>query len=218
MPGVTESYYPHFANPYRYLLPYENFEVLHLLSIMTKSSCLCILTILTFLGCNRNEVEVTNKQKFTFFELAYSNGWTNGPTFRVDSTGIFFIPKTMDLLQYGTLPDSIVSLIDNVLAKILQDTTIKSKDGSCEDCPLIAIIASVDDTKIRIIQSGQIDTSFLSIINKFEGFVEKQKLKTINATLVLESQKIVWPPPPPPRPLPKDLKFVIPRQESVGSR
>ena len=173
---------------------------------------------LTFGGCIGNTNKIVERKRFDFFELAYSNGWTNGPTFRVDSTGIFFAPKTMDLLEYGILPDSIVSLIDKVLINILHDTTMKSKDGACEDCPLIAVIARLDNKDIRIIQSGKIDSSYLAIIKEFNIFFKTQKQQTIKATLVLESQKIVWPPPPPQRPLPKGFKLVIPRQENSGSK
>lgn len=158
------------------------------------------------------------KPNFTSFELAYSNGWTNGPTFWVDSTGIFFVPLTSELLQYGQLPDSIVRLIDNTLTHSIQISSIKSKDDRCEDCPLIVIFAKMDGKDIRIIQAGKIDSSLLTIVRNFEKFLKTERQKTINATLVLETQKIVWPPPPPPLPLPKDLKLITPRQDGNGSR
>lgn len=169
-------------------------------------------------SCKIKQLEKAEKPKFTFFELAYSNGWTNGPVFRVDSTGIFFFPLTTEMLQYGLLPDSIVKQIDKTLTKAAQDSSIKSSDKKCEDCASIAVIARVGDRDIRIIQSDKIDTGLLLIVSAFNKFLQTEKQKTIDATFIPETQRIVWPAPSPPRPLRKDLNFVIPKQESEGSR
>lgn len=89
--------------------------------------CLTILIALILTGCQEGD-KITNKQKFVFFELAYTSGWAKGIAFSVDSAGIFFAPITSELLQYGTLPDSIVEDIKNTLTSIIRDTAIKSHD------------------------------------------------------------------------------------------
>jgi hypothetical protein len=176
---------------------------------MTKIATGLLGLILFIYACsNKNETAKTSI-RFTSFEIGYTNGWTRGISFWVDSNKIFLAPQMLDTVKYGLLPDSIIQLIDTTLFKIIADTTIKSKDGGCVDCSIIGIHAVIGDDTISIHQVGNIDKVFLPLIKTLQYFLDSTNHSTIHSVLFLESQKIAF--APPLSPISTDRNFLPPK-------
>lgn len=173
------------------------------------------LTLFIYACSNKNETAKTSI-RFTSFEIGYTNGWTRGISFWVDSNKIFFAPQEFDSVKYGLLPDSIIQLIDTTLLKIISDTAIKSKDDGCVDCSIVALHAVIDDDTISIHQIGGIDKVFLPVIKTLQYFIDSTSHSTIHSVLFLESQKIAFAPSLPP--LTNDRKFLPPNSKSKSDR
>lgn len=168
---------------------------------MTRlSSQLIIITILLYSCSDRKQTRISSK-KFASFEIGYSNGWTDGISFWVDSNKIFFAPQKYDLVKYGLVPDSIFTVIDMTLQKIISDTTIKSKDRSCEDCLVFGLQTIIGQDTIIIHQRGDIDNVFKPLIKTIQFFIDSISHPTIRSRLFLESQNIAFAPPLPTPPV-----------------
>jgi len=157
-------------------------------------------------ACSDKKKLGNTSTKFTTFEIGYTNGWTKGFSFWVDSNKIFLSPHKFDTIKYGLLPDSLMLLIDTTLLKILSDTSIKSKDDGCVDCSIFAMQTIIGKDTIIIHQIGNINKVFWPVIKTIERFVDSVNHATMRATLFLESQRIVLPPPLPPTS--NDKKFL----------
>jgi hypothetical protein len=174
----------------------------HLLAFVVLTFCVC--------SCSDNYKKLVPSPKFKTFEISYTNGWTKGFSFIVDSNKIYFSPKKLDSMFYGILPDSIFNLIDNIFLKIKSDTTIKSKDQGCVDCSIISIQVVAKEDTICINQTGDLDKIFLSVIRSLQTFLDNGRLQPTRATIFLETQKSVSPTPTPMI----DIKFRPPATKS----
>ena len=161
---------------------------------MTKLLTALISLAFFISGCTNNNDKARTSIKFTSFEIGYTNGWTRGISFWVDSNRIFFAPQESDKVKYGLLPDSLNQLINETLTNIFLDTTIKSKDDGCVDCEDLGIRAVVGSDTLYIRQVGKLDKIFLPFLKKLEYFIESSNHSTIHSVLFLESQKIAFPP------------------------
>lgn len=155
------------------------------------------LTVLTY-ACSNQRERTKSPIKFTSFEISYTNGWTRGISLFVDSNKIFLSPQKSDIVKYGLLPDSMLRVIDTALFKIISDTLVKSIDNGCVDCSILAIKTIVGNDTISINQIGKIDAVFWPVIKTLVYFIDSTNHMTVNASLFLETQKGVFPPPLPP--------------------
>lgn len=182
---------------------------------MTRPGIQLIIIIFLLYSCSDHAKTVTSK-KVTSFEIGYSNGWTTGISFCVDSNEVFFAPQKFDSVKYGLLPDSIFRLIKSTLLKVISDTTIKSKDDDCVDCSVLGLQAIIGQDTIRIHQVGKIDSVFIPLIKSIQNFVDSTNHPIIHAVLFLESQKIAFSPPVPP--LSDSIKFLSPDTSTKSGR
>jgi hypothetical protein len=165
---------------------------------MTKFAIGLIGLTLVLYACSDKKELIKTSTTFTSFEIGYTNGWTRGTSFWVDSNKIFLSPQKFDTVKYGLLPDSIVRLIDTTLLKIISDTSIKSKDDGCVDCSIVAMQTIIGKDTITIHQIGNINKVFWPVIKTLEKFIDSVNHPTMPAKLFLESQRIAFPPPLPP--------------------
>ena len=157
-----------------------------------------LISLIPFIsGCSNKKV-IERNLKFTTFEIGYTNGWTRGLCFWMDSNKIFFSPQRFDTIKYGLVPDSIIEIIDTVLLKIISDTTIKSKDNGCVDCSILAMQTVVGKDTFTIHQIGNIDKTFWPLLKTLPNFIDNDEHAKMCAELFLETQKIIFPPPLPP--------------------
>jgi hypothetical protein len=162
---------------------------------MTRIVCTIFLATLIY-GCSDKTAIVKNSPTFKSFEISYTNGWTRGFSFIVDTNKIYFSPQRWDITYYGILPDTIFKMLDTTFFKIRSDQNIKSKDEGCVDCSVLAIkIISNGDTT-RINQVGDLDNIFYPLIKSLQKFIDSSKHQTIQAMVLLDTKSIVTPPPP----------------------
>ena len=157
--------------------------------------CACILTILI---CNCSDKVQSAKvlTDFQYFEISFSDGWAKRFSFTVDSNKIYFSPQQSYITYYGILPDTIYQIINTTVLRVRSDSTIKSKDKGCVDCPVIAVkIVSKNDT-IRISQAGDLSNIFFSLLKSLETFINSGRHQSIQSVLLLETKSIVTPQPP----------------------
>jgi len=133
---------------------------------------------------------------FKTFEISYTNGWTRGFSFIVDSNKIYLSPQRFDTTYYGIIPDSVFKIIDTTFSKIRLDTNIKSKDEGCVDCSVLAVKIVASGDTIRINQTGDLDKVFYPLIELLQSFIREGNHQTIKAAVFLETQSVVMPPPP----------------------
>lgn len=183
---------------------------------MIKSIVLTIVLTLLLFCCTDKREEAKTPRRFTSFEIGYSNGWTTGISFLVDSNKIFFSPQKSNLVKYGVVPDSIFLVIEAAFQKTVADTTIKSRDRSCEDCSEFVLQAIIGHDTINIHQRGQIDSTFTSLVKTIQNFTESTSHPIIRIQLFLESQKIAFPPPLPP--VPNNFNFLTPESMTKSGR
>jgi len=163
---------------------------------MTRIAFFILLTNITF-GCSNSDLAEYKTTTFKSFEVSYTNGWTKGFSLFVDSNKIYLLPQRWDTTYFGILPDTIFRIIDTTFLKIQSDKQIKSKDGGCVDCPILALkIISKGDT-IRINQIGKLDSIFYPLIKSLQTFVDKSRHQSIRSVVWLDTKFIVSPPPPP---------------------
>jgi hypothetical protein len=125
-------------------------------------------------GCkerNTGNKETHLKTQFSSFEISYRGGWFGGLSFRVDSNLIFFSPPLYphgaeDSVKYGIVPDSIIQSIKIVIAKIQNDTSIKSGTNGCHDCPVMSLRSVIHTDTIQVIQSGEISKPIIDLLNQ----------------------------------------------------
>jgi hypothetical protein len=174
---------------------------------------LCIIIFVC--ACSHKKKAVSPLIKFTSFEISYTNGWTKGVCFRVDSNKIFLAPQSYDSVKYALLPDSTLRLIDTTLSWIVSDTTIKSKDDGCVDCPIVALQSVIGSDTISIRQVGNIHKIFWPVIRAVQYFIDNVHHSTIRAALFLRTQEMAFPPPPP---LSNKRKFLPPKERTKSGR
>jgi hypothetical protein len=163
---------------------------------MIRLAFFFILLTIAFYSCSDKSPATKHTPTFKSFEISYTNGWTRGFSFIVDTNKIFFSPQRFDTTYYGILPDSICDMLDTTLLKIRSNQNIKSKDEGCVDCSVlgIKIISSGDTTRIN--QTGDLDNIFYPIIKSLQRFIDNNKHQTIQAVIRLDTKSVVTPPPP----------------------
>jgi hypothetical protein len=156
-------------------------------------------------GCKEQKTEkkeTHQKTQFSSFEISYRGGWFGGLSFRVDSNMIFFSPPVYpqggeDSVKYGIVPDSIIQSINMVIAKIQNDTSIKSGVNRCHDCPVMSLQSVIHTDTIQVFQSEEISKPIIDLLNQLEIFIDSSAHKSLNALLILETAKRISSPPPP---------------------
>ena len=163
---------------------------------MTRLTFFILLLTTVFCRCSEKKQIVSNSATFTSFEISYTNGWGKGFSFIFDSNKIFFSPQHWDTTYYGILPDTIFNLLDTTFLRIRNDDNIKSKDGGCVDCSVLAIkIISGGDTT-RINQTGYLDNLFSPVIKSLQRFIDSSEHNKIQAIVLLDTKLIISPRPP----------------------
>jgi hypothetical protein len=163
---------------------------------MTRLAFFTIFLTIPFYGCSDKPLTAKHNPTFKSFEVSYTNGWTRGFSFIVDTNKIFFSPQRLDTIYYGILPDTICKMLDTTFLKIHNNQNIKSKDEGCMDCSVLSIkIISNGDTT-RINQIGDLDNIFYPLIKSLQTFIDSNKHQTIQAVIQLETRLVVAPPPP----------------------
>jgi len=135
-----------------------------------------------------NQQSVKKDDFFHRFEISYSNGWTPGFTFLVDSTRVFFSPKTTDTVYYGVVPDSLMSAIQTTISSIQNDSSIKSNKINCSDCPLMSMEAVAKGKVIKLFQAGEIAPAVGKLIAQLKQFLQKSNLHFIPSTMIFETK------------------------------
>ena len=164
---------------------------------MIRITFFILLLANALLSCSDQAPIQNGITNFKIFEIAYSNGWSSGFSFRADTNKIYFAPGRADTAYYGLLPVEIVNLLDTTVSKISSDINIKSNDIDCLDCASLAICIVSNGDTIRIKQSGDIDPLFEPIIDSLQNFIVNGEHQRIQALLMLEAKSILLPPPPP---------------------
>lgn len=162
---------------------------------MRRTLSIILFTIIIY-SCSGKRAILKNSPTFRSFEISYTNGWTKGFSFIVDTNKIFFSPQKQDTTYYGILPDTIFKIFDTIFQEIRSDQSIKSKDEGCVDCSVLAVkIISNGDTT-RIIQIGDLDNVFYPLIKSLQKFIDSSKHQTIPGVVWPDTKSIVAPPPP----------------------
>ena len=175
---------------------YGNILRMHLTNAMTKPFLLLLCFPFCLNSCT-NKISnhpMSNKSNFQVFEISFTNGWTRGFSFLVDTCKIFIASTKADTVQFGLLPDSIFKLIDTTLLVLRNDTTIKSKVSNCSDCSAVSLKAIFTNDTIRIFQAGDdIDKIFMPVISILQAFIGNSHHTEI-AALNWDTQSQILPP------------------------
>jgi hypothetical protein len=162
---------------------------------MTKIAFFILLITLTA-GCLNKTSKKNKAVGFKSFEISYTDGWVKSFSLFADSNKIYFLQQKWDTAHFGILPDTICTLLNTAFLKIHADNQIKSRDGNCVDCQILALkITSQSGTTI-INQSGDLDSMFRPLITSLQTFIDSAKHQSIRATVWLDTKFIVSPPPP----------------------
>lgn len=152
--------------------------------------------------CDKQNKSKPQQASFTRFEMSYTTGWVGSFTISVDSSRIYFIPGLTEN-YYGTVPDSIFSLINNSARSIKRDTSLKILGRSCIDCSDFCIKLIVEGDTIRIRQDGgHIKKMFWPMINSLQLFVDSAKHNSIKSGFLLHDFETYWTIHPMPSPAP----------------
>jgi hypothetical protein len=170
---------------------------------MTKILLLLFCSMACLASCVDKTAKQTtsNTSNFQVFEISYTNGWTRGFSFLIDSSKVFIASTQKDSIEFGHASDSIFKFIDSTLFVIKNDTTIKTKANNCSDCSLVSLKAIINSDTIRIFQAGNdIDRKILPLVNKLKSFINNPQYTKVSA-FNWETQQEVLPPTKPPPPL-----------------
>lgn len=166
---------------------------------MARNACLSFL-LLILSACNApGKTRNTTPPRFQSFEISYTDGWTKTFSLLVDTNRIYLSPHKWDTAYYGILPDTIYKLFEATFLEIEGSKSVRSKNGGCVDCPLLAIKIIAHGDTLRIRQTGRLDSLFHPLISRLQTFLDSSKHQTTEAILLLETQSVVTPPPPPIR-------------------
>lgn len=137
---------------------------------------------------------VDHSPSFKHFEISYTNGWTSGFTFVVDTNRIYFSPQKDGVTYYGIASDTIVRMLDTAFLKVRNGRGLTSKDDGCVDCPVLAVkVISGGDT-IRITQTGKVDRGFYPIVKALQEFIDNGQHQSIPSDGWFETRPVVVPP------------------------
>jgi hypothetical protein len=156
-----------------------------------------ILLSTLMISCTERPKSKSVSKNFTTLEISFSDGWGNASSFLIDSNKMYFSPSTLDSVRYGILPDSVFNVINTSILKIVDDTTVNSKDDGCVDCSLLAMKAIIKGDTLKIYQVGVISNILSHISESLQTFIRKSDHSVIHSVLFLETQKAVSPPPSP---------------------
>ena len=173
---------------------------------MTKTILAGLLSLVIY-GCATQPEPGTQKKadrrpQFSNFEISYRGGWSGGFCFRVDSNRIYFCPATYpngidDIVKYGLLPDSIFQHISSIYLQMQTDSSIQSGYNYCDDCPVAAIQAIMQQDTIRLFQVGEISTPLWKLINQLQLFIDSAAHNQVRALMIPETAARMAKPPPP---------------------
>lgn len=163
---------------------------------MTRLAVISILLTVAFYSCSDKTLTVNQPSTFKSFEISYTDGWTKTFSFFVDANKIYFSPQRWDTTYYGILPDSLFKMLDTTFSNIRNDRTVKSKDGGCVDCSVLAVKIIADSDTIRINQTGDLDGIFYPMVKSLQKFIDSSNHQAIRAVVWMDTQSIVTPPPP----------------------
>jgi hypothetical protein len=159
-----------------------------------------IAIVILSASCKTNEdnLPIREKRQFTSFEFSYTDAGTKSFSVRVDSNNIFFFPKTWDTVKYGLLPDTLAALVNLSVAEIIGKELNKKPDNVCEGCRALAIELITNSDTIRVVKTGdQIGRVFYRMVKSYEQFFKNDQLSLTNPNIamVLETQRMIKPPP-----------------------
>lgn len=146
-------------------------------------------------GCRSAEKNHMPSAHFKSFEISATNGWGQHFSLWVDSSKIFFSPQAAGQLKYGLLPDPVYDYIDAALVRIIADSAIKSTNMDCLDCTAVSLQTIIGTDTFNIHQTGDIHLSIQVLLKSLQTFADTSHAATLPATLLLETQKQLYPTP-----------------------
>jgi hypothetical protein len=168
-----------------------------------------LLTLSCCQSHDSNNLKLSNKENFSYFEISYKGGWSGGLSFFTDTNGIFFFPPIYpqvsgDKIKYGILPDSISQTIGTTIPIIKKLHSLNPDSLYCYDCDQVSIKLIKNNDTTKLYQAGAIDSTVWNLIERLEVFRKNEKSSLLNALyFYLETAKDVSSPMPPKIPAPK---------------
>jgi hypothetical protein len=132
------------------------------------------------------------KPKSEFRSIEYSHyGQLGHGSIKIDSTGIFFLQKSFrsaeDSCYTGSLPDSILVRINNIVDKIKKSHLDTLYSIDCKDCSRYCYVIDADSFYLKTIVRGGETDPLLNQLNKNISLIafDELKLKKVKIDTVI---------------------------------